>query len=822
MFGNKKEKKIFGHIENVSEKYDITRKGEVHTKIVDVPSPINGRIRIDDELEPSRYLLMEFKEIHDSFYIGVNRIRFYDKYGLEVPFTNTKVDGAPVDHKEVKPAMPTNGWWAVAGTHHSLVFDFGQETHVAFVHVECTNSASTPKYIHFTDAQEPLDYEEEGAGFAENLYFQLAGENKSPDKIKFRSSPDSKNNLLNSALIVKKLNANPPSNGYETFMSEDAKDLFVFFTQGKRTIVCNYFFGREPSEPLDLVNSVVKDSGTEIQEPSLRAMSLNELRAVRAIILSNCVKNKWKSSRDGKTPLRPEDVNLYDLNSILIKPLTKKRKCSFKELFGSGETRPAYYVSHWWGESVLDFIRCCEYHATMHNLEASEASYWVCAYANRQHDLGTDLGTDPAQSSFNKAMKISHGTLLIIDSTVTATSRIWVAYELFRTTTSQNPLDICIYNNGGVRLIADSDLPDETPYQRTKREIKFPFEELSTHFLDIRLHRGEASQTIDKVRILNTMCRMTENLDNYEILERISKNDEEIMKVLAECDWSLRSSLAQKSISIALSIEGQDINDFYGFSLIDIIKRDKTCASMKFDDLVSLKAMTDEHFKSLIGLISPQIDSFVLNVQGCPNLTNECIYQLYFPDTLKNLDLGIGHARNITNDALTSLANSIPPGLETLSLNVTGFKNPDGTYLPPRYNDHLQALAENMPKNLQSFDLTTTLACDVESLEGLIALARGMPKTIKKFSLFLRWQGFTSDCLTIMAEELPASIEELSFTVHGGEYIDNENLSALRDACELFYNLQEFKLSSRDSGKVGYYLCRNFDSFHDLKDACDC
>lgn len=42
---------------------------------------------------------------------------------------------------------------------------------------------------------------------------------------------------------------------------------------------------------------------------------------------------------------------------------------------------------------VLDFILCCEYHAMSHNLKPSEAKYWVCAYANRQHDLGQDLGT---------------------------------------------------------------------------------------------------------------------------------------------------------------------------------------------------------------------------------------------------------------------------------------------------------------------------------------------------------------------------------------------------------------------------------------------
>ncbi len=57
-----------------------------------------------------------------------------------------------------------------------------------------------------------------------------------------------------------------------------------------------------------------------------------------------------------------------------------------------------------------------------HNLDPSRAKYWVCAYANRQHDLGADLGSDPSKSSFNVAMKMAGGVFLVIDPKVVVTS----------------------------------------------------------------------------------------------------------------------------------------------------------------------------------------------------------------------------------------------------------------------------------------------------------------------------------------------------------------------------------------------------------------
>lgn len=71
----------------------------------------------------------------------------------------------------------------------------------------------------------------------------------------------------------------------------------------------------------------------------------------------------------------------------------------------------------------MDFISCMMNHATVRSLPLATA-YWVCAYANNQHELGADLSNDPMKSSFAKAMRIAHGVLLILDEGVSYTDEL--------------------------------------------------------------------------------------------------------------------------------------------------------------------------------------------------------------------------------------------------------------------------------------------------------------------------------------------------------------------------------------------------------------
>ena len=72
----------------------------------------------------------------------------------------------------------------------------------------------------------------------------------------------------------------------------------------------------------------------------------------------------WKGY-DGKV-CHKDTVNLYDVVDYLVKPETLARKCSYVELVAPPGTKaqtPRWFVSHWWGEPVKDFIKAVEYHA---------------------------------------------------------------------------------------------------------------------------------------------------------------------------------------------------------------------------------------------------------------------------------------------------------------------------------------------------------------------------------------------------------------------------------------------------------------------------
>ena len=47
----------------------------------------------------------------------------------------------------------------------------------------------------------------------------------------------------------------------------------------------------------------------------------------------------------------------------------------------AGRGPPHWFISHWWGEPVFDFIKAVMAHAKARGLEET-APYWVCAYAD--------------------------------------------------------------------------------------------------------------------------------------------------------------------------------------------------------------------------------------------------------------------------------------------------------------------------------------------------------------------------------------------------------------------------------------------------------
>lgn len=282
-----------------------------------------------------------------------------------------------------------------------------------------------------------------------------------------------------------------------------------------------------------------------------RGITLTQLRAVAANIQRRCRTEKWTNRYTGAT-LRPETVTLYDAVHYIIKPFTEDRKESFVSCLPStaGPQPPKFFASHWWGEPVLDFIKCIEQlvrdFARNHGEDGDDrrgagltpdTPIWVCAYANNQWRLDDDITANPKQSGFTRAVRVAEGrTVTILDKGGVVFTRIWCAFELFLTLVdvedeeevtgramegiwavyTAHPHTNTIYNEerdslgiitGGAP--ADFGFPNNT----AQREAEFPFH-LIKQALNIQVETADATEHSDKVHILNSIRGHDDSIDD--------------------------------------------------------------------------------------------------------------------------------------------------------------------------------------------------------------------------------------------------------------------------------------------------------------------
>jgi hypothetical protein len=105
--------------------------------------------------------------------------------------------------------------------------------------------------------------------------------------------------------------------------------------------------------------------GSTIEKTEERGISIAQLNEVLINIKRRCMNENWKNAPPGGkvAALKVAEVNLYDADKFLIRPATVARKCSFVELIAAKPQPPDWFVSHWWGEAVEDFIACLKQHS---------------------------------------------------------------------------------------------------------------------------------------------------------------------------------------------------------------------------------------------------------------------------------------------------------------------------------------------------------------------------------------------------------------------------------------------------------------------------
>lgn len=125
---------------------------------------------------------------------------------------------------------------------------------------------------------------------------------------------------------------------------------------------------------------------------------------------------------------------MHQICRLFILPLTAPRECSFTELVAVAAQPPNWFCSHFWGTAFQCTVMMVNFHAQSHGLN-EETAYWLCPFANNQHDL-TELGGEVMETPFARAIlhKDCTGTLVLCDGNASPMMRAWCILELFVTT----------------------------------------------------------------------------------------------------------------------------------------------------------------------------------------------------------------------------------------------------------------------------------------------------------------------------------------------------------------------------------------------------
>eukprot|EP00933_Yihiella_yeosuensis_P032455 TRINITY_DN26046_c0_g1_i1.p1 TRINITY_DN26046_c0_g1~~TRINITY_DN26046_c0_g1_i1.p1 ORF type:complete len:518 (+),score=89.84 TRINITY_DN26046_c0_g1_i1:54-1607(+) len=273
-----------------------------------------------------------------------------------------------------------------------------------------------------------------------------------------------------------------------------------------------------------------KNCGMIINKVELRGITLEQIECVLNFAMKNHSRKQWVFVGGPKKgePLTMEEISLYDICSYVISPATLMLKCSFVEYVADCELAPTWFVSHWWGEPHVDLYECLKQHCKDRGLPADETAYWICAYANNQHELNGYVTCDPKQSAFRLAMDACEGVVSVVDKSAMCWSRIWCCYEV----------SVCLESSGPEHMKYDmytacdhlhsftdkNGRPVGAPCKRkavgitdgfaavdggwadykSNRENHFP-ESLISDALCLKLEHGQASVDSDRVHILNAI-----------------------------------------------------------------------------------------------------------------------------------------------------------------------------------------------------------------------------------------------------------------------------------------------------------------------------
>lgn len=573
-----------------------------------------------------------------------------------------------------------------------------------------------------------------------------------------------------------------------------------------------------------------------IEQTEFRAISPQQLLKVVEFASRWC--EQWHDrsppdrSRTSGERLSMETLNLYMLNDWLIRPATEARNCALVECLAGQDQVPSWFVSHWWGERIADFVDCVTGHACLRGLSKTAAFYWVCAYANRQHSLAQEVTADPRETSFYKALqwaRVNGGVLAVLDEQTehtgpaTAFTRIWCVFEEAVAMgivagdddeAERMLLDIGISHAGDSKFITDGLVAAEVKMEqlqegkgfiaKSAREESFPID-LIRYGVGLRLEAAEASVASDKQHILNCVCghpldgEPPANHFNY------SQLNQRLRSIFALAGW-------RKAATLGIVQE---------LGLQRVLLEDSSRAAVELD-LYDCKTIGDADLATFAAGIPPQLKELSINMtrtsvgnEGLASLAQSLPLHLeklrlgyYFckasdpgfasifrqvPDSLRSLRLLLKYSTTFGDAGLASLSLALPRLPQLAELEVQCGNGMSGTVT----DAGLVALG----LGLRECPSITEIGLDFQSSweitgSGWAALSPHLPRGLRRFKLFVELgmkKALCKPTFAAVVQGLPWGLEDLDLQLQGAA-CDDAAFALLGATLGSMSSLRRFRL----------------------------
>mmetsp|Transcript_50803 Transcript_50803/g.91271 ORF Transcript_50803/g.91271 Transcript_50803/m.91271 type:complete len:772 (+) Transcript_50803:80-2395(+) len=522
-----------------------------------------------------------------------------------------------------------------------------------------------------------------------------------------------------------------------------------------------------------------------------RAINAMQLLRVVNYAKENC--ERWEDTSQ-RSPTRgqllsPEVLNLYHINEFVILPATKEDNCSCVELLASEIQDPDYFVSHWWGERVVQFLECINSHIkTKGKGIRDESFYWICAYANRQHSLSQEITADPRNTSFYRAMSIAKGLLLVLDGKndeppctgpATPFSRSWCTFEVSMAVLElHKPIDVATCADGIGQVLTDGYTEEETKVEKKSpgwgsrsksiRESTFPVEVMNAG-LTLEIETAKASEESDRVRILNAISN-SEDLDGEPLgsHQNYTKVNKRLASTFATACWfqvvQKDGIINPKQLAQALKHDEwrRSLTLNFGFCT----KFDDMSLAILSSGLPKKLLRLELHFwmcnmisnaglKAMVKTLPPDLETMTLNFQLCTKIGTSGVDALgcNLSPKLVSLRLSFEFDSGIRNIGSLSRGISNLTNLRVLDLDLGGIDSMD--------DNQAATMAEMLTWKLKNLYLSFK-GCHFLTGKGVQSLARKLPTEMTVLNLNLSTcDRINNDAVKAIAYNLPKSLKVL-------------------------------------------------------------